>query len=146
MPTQSAQVIAKLLDLLPTCGAVNLTDSARAEIGTAYVAVLRQEEVAAPTMLNPWGETETPFGTVRVRRAGAGETGDGMRSQAMDESLLQGAALMPWAKRRHDDAVWGKSPCADEKTAGKCRACAAQKRARAQTGRHSAMDAGRSSG
>ena len=96
VPTQSAQVIAKLLDLLPTCGAVNLTDSARAEIGTAYVAVLRQEEVAAPTMLNPWGETETPFGTVRVRRAGAGETGDGMRSQTMDESLLQGAALMPW--------------------------------------------------
>ena len=96
VPTQSAQVIAKLLDLLPTCGTVNLTDSARAEIGTAYVAVLRQEEVAAPTMLNPWGETETPFGTVRVRRAGAGETGDGMRSQAMDESLLQGAALMPW--------------------------------------------------
>ena len=47
-------------------------------------------------MLNPWGETETPFGTVRVRRAGAGETGDGMRSQAMDESLLQGAVLMPW--------------------------------------------------
>ncbi len=65
-------------------------------IESAYVAVLRQEEVAAPTMLNPWGETETPFGTVRVRRAGAGETGDGMRSQAMDESLLQGAALMPW--------------------------------------------------
>ena len=96
VPTQSAQVIAKLLDLLPTCGTVNLTDSARAEIGTAYVAVLRQEEVAAPTMLNPWGETETPFGTVRVRRAGADETGDGMRSQAMDESLLQGAALMPW--------------------------------------------------
>ena len=96
VPTQSAQVIAKLLDLLPTCGAVNLTDSARAEIGTAYVAVLRQEEVAAPTMLNPWGETETPFGTVRVRRAGADETGDGMRSQTMDESLLQGAALMPW--------------------------------------------------
>lgn len=74
VPTQSAQVIAKLLDLLPTCGTVNLTDSARAEIGTAYVAVLRQEEVAAPTMLNPWGETETPFGTVHVRRAGADET------------------------------------------------------------------------
>lgn len=31
VPTQSAQVIAKLLDLLPTCGTVNLTDSARAE-------------------------------------------------------------------------------------------------------------------
>ena len=96
VPTQNAQVVSRLLELLPTGGVVNLTDGARAEIGVGYVAILRGEETVAPTMLNPWGETETPFGTVCIRRAEAGETGDGVRSQAMDESLLQGAALLPW--------------------------------------------------
>ena len=96
VPTQSTQVIARLLDLLPARGTVNLTEDARTEIGAAYVAVLRKDEAVGPTALNPLGDTETPFGAVRIRRAEAGETGDGVHSQAMDEDLLQGAALAPW--------------------------------------------------
>ncbi len=96
VPTQSALAVSQMLDLLPTGGTVNLTGGARAEIGAAYVAVLRKDETVLPTALNPRGETETPFGTVRIRAAEAGETGDGVHSQAMDESLLQGAAIAPW--------------------------------------------------
>jgi len=39
------------------------------------------------------GVTETPFGRVSVRRALAGETGDGKREQAIPAHLLEGARV-----------------------------------------------------
>ena len=110
VPTQSAQTIARLLDGLTGRGTVNLVGGARAEIGMEYAAVLRKETIIGETPLRPFGTTETPFGTFSVRRAEPGETGDGVHSQAMDESLLRGAELAPWQSGDEMTPFGAKSP------------------------------------
>ena len=82
--------------------AVNLTGGAHALVGERYVCLTRAAAKAPETPLALDGETATPYGVFTVCEAHAGETGDGITSQAVDESVLSGCAV---TGRREGDSL-----------------------------------------
>lgn len=91
---QSADVIERIMQSLETDDAVvNLTGGAHAVCGKTYLSLILPERADIDIPLLVPGETETPFGRVIVRRALAGETGDGKREQVIPARLLEGACV-----------------------------------------------------
>ena len=93
--TQEAGVVDKLVSAVRGEGDVNLTGGAHAHAhaGGSYVCLIRAPQAVPDTALALTGETVTPYGVFAVRPAHDGETGDGISSQTMDESLLAGCVV-----------------------------------------------------
>lgn len=91
--TQEAGVVDRLVSTVRSGGDVNLTGGAHAYAGRSYVCLIRAPQAVPDTALALTGETETPYGVFAVRPAREGETGNGIDSQTMDESLLAGCVV-----------------------------------------------------
>ena len=72
---------------------VNMTCGAHAYVAGPYVCLIREQAPPEDIPIALEGETKTPFGTFFVRPALAGETGDGVTCQAIDEELLRDAVV-----------------------------------------------------
>ena len=89
---QSAEVIGEIMGAMGRNEAVvNLAGGAHAVVGRAYLCLIRPEKPETDVPLAVPGVTQTPFGRVVVRRAHAGEMGDGKRTQTIPAHLLEGA-------------------------------------------------------
>lgn len=82
--------------------AVNLQGGGHAYISPDSVCFIRDEAPPADTPLSLDGETQTAFGIFAVREAQPGETGDGLYTQVLDESLLTGCMI---TQRRSGDTL-----------------------------------------
>lgn len=100
---QSAQTIERIMDAVRAGekATVNLAGGAYARLGRTYLCVnfARMAEIDVPLDEN---KRYTPFGSVRVRPAEPGETGDGRLRQAIPTRLLEGARI---TSRREGDAM-----------------------------------------
>lgn len=108
---QSARTIQRIMDALclKKRTTINLEGGAYARLGRTYLSVnfVRTPETDVP--LNEY-KTYTPFGSVRIRRAQPGETGDGVTCQAIPSRLLEGARIT--GRREGDTMVpFGTSAC-----------------------------------
>lgn len=74
----------------------------RARFGEEFLCITRPYMDIADTPLAMEGKTQTPFGVFCVRRAQAGETGDGITSQSVPTRLLESAVV---GVRREGDAM-----------------------------------------
>lgn len=100
---QRADVIGEIMEALGSDdAAVNLTGGAHAVIGKTYLCLVKPVKEESGTPLSAPGVTRTPFGRISVRRAQAGETGDGKRMQAIPARLLEGACV---TGRREGDTM-----------------------------------------
>jgi len=100
---QSAYVIEAVMDALETHkSVVNLGGGAHASVGKRWLSLTRPQAEEIDVPLNVSGMTDTPFGRFEVRAALPGETGDGLRSQAMPARLLSGARV---TSRREGDMM-----------------------------------------
>lgn len=101
---QDASVIEQIVDAICDTGdaAFNLTGGAHAYVGETYVCMIRAHQPAADAALACSGDTMTPFGLFSVREALEGETGDGVTSQAIDESQIAGCIV---TCRREGDSL-----------------------------------------
>jgi len=101
---QDAQTMDRLVCAVLSEGeaTVNLTGAAHAYAGSRYICLIHAQRAVPETALALDGETKTPYGVFTVRVAQDGETGDGLTSQAIDESLLAGSVV---TGRREGDVL-----------------------------------------
>ena len=82
--------------------AVSLSGGASARTGRRYLCLTRRDARVPDVPLGGQGVVQTPFGPFAVRDANPGETGDGVRSQVIPRSQLEGAWV---STRRMGDAM-----------------------------------------
>jgi len=100
---QSAKAIEEIVSFLKQGeGIVNLSGGAHAWIGRQFLCVCTAELPVVDVPLAVSGTTDTPVGRFIVRKAEPGETGDGVRTQVMPLSMLEGARV---SVRREGDVM-----------------------------------------